>query len=470
MSRKHIARSAALACILSLLLAFASCVEKPQTDTSGNWEGKEDFKVEDKFDEELVKRYDEYKENVSLAFTANTPEDESHFATESYGDGVKITGFSGDSTIIVVPDTIGGKAVLAIGAKAFSGKNIRAVSLPDSVESIEKGAFAGCDKLSTLRLPFVGDGGENDFLGYIFGASKYEEQSLKVPASLDMVILGDKTAKISDNAFAGCKSISAVVLPKNVESIGAFAFYECKDLVYADIGAVREIGEYAFGHCSSLLSLTVDSAEKIGRGALFDCSSLRALTLSFVGESKTENRFIGHIFGAESADFNDEFVPASLRTVNLNCEEIPHRAFALCAYIMNVNLSESVEKIGVRAFYGCRSIQNIAIPDGVKTVGDDAFFGCDNLESVSFGSGTESIGMQAFYGCRALKAVVIPEKVTEIKPSTFALCSALESVELNNVKRIGKDAFWKCEALTPVDCAGIEVADGNGSIVANVNE
>ena len=126
MNRKHIARSAALACILSLLLAFASCVEKPQTDTSGNWEGKEDFKVEDKFDEELVKRYDEYKENVALAFTTTSPEDESHFTTESYGEGVKITGFSGDSTIIVVPDTIGGKAVLAIGAKAFSGKNIRA--------------------------------------------------------------------------------------------------------------------------------------------------------------------------------------------------------------------------------------------------------------------------------------------------------------------------------------------------------
>ena len=195
---------------------------------------------------------------------------------------------------------------------------------------------------------------------------------------------------------------------------------------------------------------------------------MRTLTLNFVGESKTENRFIGHIFGAESADFNDEFVPASLRTVNLNCEEIPHRAFALCAYIMNVNLGENIEKIGVRAFYGCRSIQNIAIPDGVKTVGDDAFFGCDNLKSVSFSNGVESIGMQAFYGCRALESVVIPEKVTEIKPSTFALCSALESVELNNVKRIGKDAFLKCEALTPVDCEGIEVADGNGSIVADI--
>ena len=73
--------------------------------------------------------------------------------------------------------------------------------------------------------------------------------------------------------------------------------------------------------------------------------------------------------------------------------------------------------------------------------------------------------MQAFYGCRALESVVIPEKVTEIKASTFALCSALESVELNNVKKIGKDAFLKCDALTPVDCSGIEVGEGNSALL-----
>ncbi len=466
MNKKNIARSAsALVCILSLLLALASCVEKPQTDTTSDWEGKENFKVEDKFDEKLIKRYDEYKENASLAFSTATPEDESHFVTEGYGDGVKITGFSGDSTIIVVPDTIGGKAVLSIGAKAFSGKAIRAISLPDSIESIEKGAFAGCDKLATLRIPFIGDGGKNDFLGYIFGAGKSEEQSLKVPASLDMVILGEKTDKISNNAFAGCKAISAIVLPDHIESIGAFAFYECRDLVYADIGDAREIGEYAFAHCSSLVSLALDNAEKIGFGALFDCNSLRTLSLSFIGGSADDNRFLGYIFGAKTADFNDNFVPASLRTLDLNCEEIPDRAFAGCMYIMNVNLGEKVEKIGVRAFYACRSIQNISLPDSVKTVGDDAFFGCDNLKSVSFGNGVESIGMQAFYGCRALESVVIPEKVTEIKPSTFALCSALESVELNNVKKIGKDAFLKCDALTPVDCSGIEVGEGNSALL-----
>ena len=64
MNGKYIVRSAAaLGCILSLLLALASCVEKPQTDTTSDWEGKENFKVEDKFDEKLIKRYDEYKIN-----------------------------------------------------------------------------------------------------------------------------------------------------------------------------------------------------------------------------------------------------------------------------------------------------------------------------------------------------------------------------------------------------------------------
>ena len=76
--------------------------------------------------------------------------------------------------------------------------------------------------------------------------------------------------------------------------------------------------------------------------------------------------------------------------------------------------------------------------------------------------------MQAFYGCRSLKSVKLPEKVTEINPSTFALCTNLKTVDLNNVKKIGKDAFWKCDSLTPVDCAGIEVADGNEALVLSV--
>jgi hypothetical protein len=403
-----------------------------------------------------------------LAFSQNLPAPENDFEYEEIDGGVKITAYVGGEQIVVIPEAVGGKAVVALGNTSFADLPVRAVSVPDCVEIIEKGAFEDCDNLATLRLPFVGDGGENTHFGYIFGAGTYETHAVKVPASLDMVILGDRVAEIAENAFAGCKTVSAIVLPVTLERIGDFAFYECRDLVYVSRNTmVNKVGRYAFGYCSSLFKAEFLMAEAFGIGTFYECNALRYLSLPFVGGSATENRFIGYIFGAESADYNDEFVPRSLFSVSVSarqCRDVPDRAFAGCAYISEFIFDLDIESIGTRAFYACRSLVSITLPDAVRSIGDDAFFGCDNLESLTLGGGVESIGMQAFYGCKSLKSIVIPEKVTEIKPSTFALCTLLETVVLNNVKKVGKDAFVSCDSLESVDCGEIEIADGNDAL------
>ena len=461
--------------LVSLLaaLALSSCVQKPQAEETTEWEGKDKIEVSgdemDKTTSALADRYDNYATLSALAFKETATNAESDFKVTLENGEATVTEYIGKSGIVVIPETVGESRVTKIAASAFSGKNVSALYIPDSVVSMEKGALGGMDALATLRLPFVGDGGENTHFGYIFGADSYENHALKVPSTLDMVILGDGVTEISENAFAGCKMISAMVLPVGLEKIGAFAFYECKDLVYISRNtAVKEIGNYAFGYCSVLFKAELLMAESIGLGAFYECSALRSLSLPFVGGSAQDNRFLGYIFGAEIADYNGEFVPASLKSVSISaraCKDIPDRAFAGCSSISEFIFDVGIESIGTRAFYACRSLTGITLPDGVKTICDDAFFGCDNLVSVELGDGVESIGMQAFYGCRSLKTVELPEKVTEIKPSTFALCSALERISLGGVKKIGKDAFWGCSKLSAADVSGIEVADGNECLV-----
>ncbi len=475
-SLKKSVLSAALAALI-ILVSLGGCVERPSEAESGDWNGKDEFEPSDgmgKDTQALAERYEEYEENSGLAFKQNQPAAETDFSVSEFEGGVKIDGYTGSDNVVVIPESIDGKAVVAIGAKAFSSAAIRAVYVPDSVTFIEKGAFEGANAITTLRLPFVGDGKEVTHFGHIFGSDGYSNHAVKVPTSLDMVILGDHTADIAENAFAGCKSLSAIVLPVNIEKIGDFAFYECKDLVYVSRNtAVKEVGSYAFGYCSSLFKAEFVLVESLGLGALYECNSLKYLSLPFVGGSATENRFLGYIFGSESADYNDEFVPKSLFSVSLSalqCKDIPDRAFSGCAYIAEVIFDMEIESIGIRAFYACRSLKSITLPDAVKTIGDDAFFGCDNLEEINLGKDIESIGMQAFFGCRRLKKLVIPEKVSEIKPSTFAFCSSLKTVELNNVKKVGKDAFYKCDVLTPVDLTGIDVADGNDALKLTENE
>ena len=455
---------------LALLLAFAcvGCIQAPVEESE--WEGKEEFTAADGMSEQVANnaaKYEEYKSKVGLAFKQNGESDASCFELEAVGENeVRIVKYIGEESIVVIPERVGDATVVAIGEGAFASATVRAVYVPDSVKSVEKGAFAGASALVTLRVPFIGDGGENSHFGYIFGADSHEYHAVKVPATLEVVIVGAGDS-VAENAFAGCKSLCAVVLPNTVKSIGKFAFYECLRLVYTELGgSVTEVGSYAFGYCSTLFSISLASAERVGFGALYSCGSLYSLTLSVVGESAESNRFIGHVFGAESADYNANFVPASLREVNLvDCNEIPNRAFSGCAYIAKFALGEGIESVGVRAFYSCRSLKSIDMPDSVISIGDDAFFGCDNLEAIDFGAGVTDIGMQAFYGCRSLKSVAIPDKVTEIKSSTFALCESLSSATLGGVKLVGKDAFKGCTSLTPVDCEGIEVAQGNDCLV-----
>ena len=451
----------ALASVFCLSAVLVACNEvpdmpPPEADT---------FKpAEDELgDGVLEKRYSEYLENSSLAFKNNVPAGADSFSYEKIGESIKITKYIGEDEIVVVPEAIEGLEVTDIGSGAFSGGSVRAVYIPDSVNVIEKGAFVECTGLSTLRLPFVGDGGDNAFLGYIFGAGITGENAVKVPQSLDMVIIGGEVNEIADEAFIGCKTLSAVVLPDSVTSVGNMAFYECADLCFVSLGeGVQSIGEYAFAYCSSLYYIDCSMASNVSTGAFLYCSKLNGIKLSL-----SDGDYLGRWFGAVTPDHNKDFVPDSLRRVEVaeGCEKIPDRAFTECYYIMSVSLPQTLEAIGVRAFYSCRSLRKIDIPNGTKIIDDDAFFRCDSLAEITLGNSLESLGMQAFYECRSIEKISLPETLKEIKSSAFYGCGSLAEIELGGVKKIGKNAFYGCGKLTPVSLDGVEVAEGNDAII-----
>lgn len=433
--------------VISLLMAItvlSACVPKPVEETATEWSGKEELELPAD-NSALAGRYADYSEKASLAFTSSSVTDISSFDTEEIDGKIKIVKYIGDDNIVVIPESYDEKSIFSIGVGAFSGTAVTAIYIPDSITDIEKGALEGASRLSTLRIPFLGNGNDITHFGYIFNTDSYETHATRVPTSLDMVIVGNAD-EIADNAFAGCKSLSAVILPDSARSIGRFAFYECADLVYVELGSgIESVGNYAFGYCSSLYSIDLSTAKNIGLGAIYETNNLFSLTVSFVGESTVENRFIGYVFGAENADYNDEFVPKSLRHITVSgSASIPDRAFASCEYITKINLSEGVESIGVRAFYSCRSLESVVLPNSLTAIKDDAFFACESMKSIDFGTGLEEIGMQAFFACSSLDNVKLPDKVTELKSSTFALCSSLTNVDLNKVTKIGQDAFLNC--------------------------
>ena len=64
-----------------------------------------------------------------------------------------ITGYDGSSTLVTVPALLDGYPVVAIGERAFEGKPVAAVVLPDGLEAVGWFAFYNCDALLSITIP-----------------------------------------------------------------------------------------------------------------------------------------------------------------------------------------------------------------------------------------------------------------------------------------------------------------------------
>lgn len=78
---------------------------------------------------------------------------EADFNTEAEGNGVVISGYKGKGGDVVIPATIGGKAVVGIGKEAFVKSGVTSVTIPEGVISIGAGAFAVCAGLTSVTIP-----------------------------------------------------------------------------------------------------------------------------------------------------------------------------------------------------------------------------------------------------------------------------------------------------------------------------
>lgn len=145
------------------------------------------------------------------------------------------------------------------------------VTIPDSVTSIESGAFSGCDHLASFNSKFASadkrcliiDGVLNCF----------------APAELTEYTIPDNVTSIGDSAFGSCTKLTRVSIPNSVTSIGSWAFGYCTSLTSIDIpNSVTMIAGGAFRTCESLTSITIpESVTHIGEFAFYNCSKLVSL-------------------------------------------------------------------------------------------------------------------------------------------------------------------------------------------------
>ena len=128
-----------------------------------------------------------------------------------------------------------------IGDEAFyQCKNLKKVTIPETVEYIGGGAFYGCSNIWSLT----------------YNAINAEcERLMESNIPLEKIVIGDKVRRLPRGIFSG-REFTEVTLPACLERIDESAFYGCKNLTTINLSdSIRYIGDNAFYGCSSLKNI-----------------------------------------------------------------------------------------------------------------------------------------------------------------------------------------------------------------------
>ena len=201
---------------------------------------------------------------------------------EKLGD-IRVTGL-GDYSFAVDADSDAGYP----GNSLY--RNIHSVTIPESVTSIGKYAFARCSSLTSLKLgENIKTIGDHAFYYCIKLESVTIPQSVTFMgdraftgcAQLNSLTINDAAISIGDWTFDECYKLTTLSLGEKIKTIGDYAFYDCRILNNVTIPqSVTSIGDHAFGACYGMDSFTIkDATTSIGKYAFSDCQSLTTLSL-----------------------------------------------------------------------------------------------------------------------------------------------------------------------------------------------
>ena len=181
------------------------------------------------------------------------------------------------------------KSVTTIGNFAFGEcTGLTSVGIPNSVTEIGDNSFYGCTNVITLYLdmksiPYIFQNRGNltnvtlgESVQTIEGGAFYYCGDLT-----DVTFFGNSVQSIGNKAFYHCSSLTHIAIPDSVTTIGTSAFEDCTNLTDVNLSKYLQIiGSCAFESCTSLKSIVIlDSVKFIGKAAFKDCSSLTNLTI-----------------------------------------------------------------------------------------------------------------------------------------------------------------------------------------------
>ena len=370
-------------------------------------------------------------------------------------DVATITKYYGSVAAIIVPDTIDGYPVVAIGEGAFRGnKYLTAILIPDCITSIGDYAFADTN-LDSLVLP-----AELNSLGRCILSGNKGVTEIVIPKTLSSTGSSYSNLIEGDGPFAE-SNVQKVTIEAGMTVIPEHLFHKNSTLTSVEIpDTVTEISRYAFAQTGlenielpssvttlqyeifsggNLLQISIpDSVTGMGNAIFQNCSKLQKVKLPKARYNISDYTFAG------CTSLEEIQLPKTVTTI------WPH-AFDGCSSLKKVEWSDCLESIKDNAFKGCTSLTEIVIPNTVRELGNEAFRNCDGLEKIVIPNSVTTIGNGVLYDCDSLTNISVGVGISKLSESCFEHCDNLEKIVLPyTIKSIDKSAFKECIALKEI--------------------
>lgn len=279
------------------------------------------------------------------------------YAVNSDGKTASVVGYNLRLENVVINSEYEGLPVVAIADNALSGsRTLKTVTLPKSVKTIGKNAFANGLNLKYINL--------------------------------------DNINVIDDSAFLNCEKLTGISFADNITSIADNAFNECdalqfivKNNTYAKAYAIEHTIDY---YC------TTSQGIKYLRDYSANDSKIIVNVYEGTGSNVVVSQTIDGIavVKVDKGAFENNEIIASVK-LPLTVTEIGNNAFSNCVALTSVT-AQGVETIGENAFANCLELRECVIGDNVTTIGDNAFKNDSNLERIYLGDSVTSIGVNTF--------------------------------------------------------------------------
>ena len=414
-----------------------------------------------------------------------------------------------------------GNSVTSIGSSAFYNcSGLRSIEIPNSVTNIGYWAFYNCSGLTSVVI--------GNSVTSIGSSAFYYCTNLKTVFNFSNLTFSEGTSEYGRVAYYADKVYNA----PNGSMVGDFIFGKPNDvntLLYY-LGNATEltlptdyngenykIGADVFKDNTTITSVVIPGCvTSIGNYAFNGCTSLKELRI-VDGESTLS---LGYNTYNGSDTGKGLFYDCPLRVLYLG-RNLSYDTGRLCGYspfnnmkaLTSVNIGNSVTSIGRNTLYGCSGLTSITIPNSVTSIGDYAFNGCTGLKTIfnfsnfTFSKGSTGYGYVAYYadkvynapngsfegdfifgkpndvntllyylgnateltlpadykeesyvigsavfkGKSAITSIEIPSTVTSIGSSAFYNCTGLTGIEIpSSVTSIGSSAFNGCSGLTSI--------------------